>query len=262
MLLTFKRAEKSDLSIVLSILDDAAAWLTGSGIEQWPDKFSGADDWRTARIEEYVSAGHTFIVWHGVEPVGTFTLGGPDPDYADGWPEGPGNAVYIFRMAVRRRWSGQDIGSRVLNWASAYTKRDDKHWLRLDCSRDNRALQQYYELRGFQRVATLVRSINHGEYTRRSGALYQRAAGTIMPFGKDGQLTEIYDPTGEAGIWDRAVQIVNSLVRQEGSADEVATWNAAISQAARVLENESRAVRQRDGMYFRVITGSGYEPPE
>lgn len=65
-----------------------------------------------------------------------------------------------------------------------------------------------------------------------------------------------YDPTGEAAIWDRAAELVMGMRDPELSTD----WNIALEQAARALSNESRGVRQANGMYYRVITGSGYEP--
>lgn len=65
-----------------------------------------------------------------------------------------------------------------------------------------------------------------------------------------------YDPTGEAALWDRASDLVMSLQHPDQSSD----WNAALEQAARMLSNESRGVRQAGGMYHRVITGSNYQP--
>jgi hypothetical protein len=66
-----------------------------------------------------------------------------------------------------------------------------------------------------------------------------------------------YDPTGEAAIWDKAAELVMALQNPELSTD----WNTALEQAARVLSNESRGVRQeKGGMYYRSITGSNYRP--
>ncbi|MEU1986124.1 hypothetical protein [Nocardia sp. NPDC019395] len=65
-----------------------------------------------------------------------------------------------------------------------------------------------------------------------------------------------YDPTGEAAIWQKASSLVSELRTPELSDD----WNAAIEQAARVLENEARGIRQAGGMYYRVISGNSHEP--
>src|SRR5439155_9931 len=72
---------------------------------------------------------------------------------------------------------------RILDWASTRAADDGKRWLRLDVHRRNPALQRYYERHGFQRVGTLVRVVQANDggqpFTRNSGALYQRAAGTV-----------------------------------------------------------------------------------
>ncbi|MFI9538287.1 hypothetical protein ACIG56_34280 [Nocardia fusca] len=66
-----------------------------------------------------------------------------------------------------------------------------------------------------------------------------------------------YDPTGEAAIWSRAAELVASLRTPEMSED----WNTALEQASRALDSEARGVRQgQGGLYYRVISGSDYEP--
>ncbi|MFI5501143.1 hypothetical protein ACIA5E_18960 [Nocardia asteroides] len=63
-----------------------------------------------------------------------------------------------------------------------------------------------------------------------------------------------YDPNGEAAIWDRAAKLVMDLRNPDLSTD----WNTALEQAARALSDESRGIRQANGMYYRVISGSGH----
>jgi GNAT superfamily N-acetyltransferase len=260
--LTFDQAQPDELAAVLGVLDDAAAWLGREHITQWPAQFSGVKDWRSERIEGYVAAGQTWLVRDHGTPVATFTLSDKsDPDFADGWPDRPDGALYIFRMAVLRSSAGQQIGTRILNWASTRAADEGKRWLRLDVHRRNPALQRYYERHGFQRVGTLIRLVQADDggqpFTRNSGALYQRAAGVVMFPNQDRQaddMTDRYDPTSEAAVWQAASDLVTTL-RRDDEAAETAAWNAAIEQAAHALDSESRAIRQRAGMYFRVISG-------
>src|SRR5699024_7725829 len=119
-------------------------------------------------------------------------------------------------------------------------------------------LQRYYEAAGFERVGTVVAEIDPGgsapsgeTYTRGSGALYQRAASTVQIGGSDP-----YDPTGEAAVWQAASQLVTS-VKTDDAASIVDPWNTAIDQVSRVLDNEARGIRQRNGMWYRVISGTG-----
>jgi len=265
VLLRFESAQRNELPIILDLLDEAAVWLRARDILQWPPRFSDVDDWRAARIASYVEDGQAWLVRISSEVVATFTIGAADPDYADGWPDGPDDALYIFRMAVRRAWAGRNLGGRILDWASARALARGHKWLRLDCHRDNTALQNYYEARGFIRVGTLIRTITDGPqpgsgqpYTRGSGALYQRPAGSIHlpprtahPRG-DTAMPDRYDITGEAAIWQEASELVAGLKLHEPPIDQL-SWNTALEQAARTLENRAREIRQRNGMYFRVL---------
>lgn len=178
MLPTFEQAGPEDLPTVLDILNEAAAWLQERRIKQWPPEFGNGDDWRAKRILKYLTSGESWLVKIDGKPVATFNLTDQaDPDYAEDWPEGSGHSLYIFRMAVRRSWSGHDLGTQILDWANAHAKATGHPWLRLDCHRHNQQLQRYYEDRGFVRVNTVVRVIddNGQPYTRGSGALYQRS---------------------------------------------------------------------------------------
>ena len=65
-----------------------------------------------------------------------------------------------------------------------------------------------------------------------------------------------YDPTGEAAIWQAASNLVAEMKNDQQSTD----WNTALEQAARRLESEARGIRQGNGMYYRVISGSKHEP--
>jgi len=182
MLITLDQAGTDALPTVLDVLDEAAAWLQSRGIQQWPAQFGGTDGWRADRIADYVERGEAWIVRAGDEPVAVFNVTDKaDPDYADGWPHGPGDALYVYRMAVRRVWAGHGVGAMILNWAGTRAQALGLSWVRLDCHRQNRPLQLYYESQGFARVGTLVRVIDDAgtPYTRGSGALYQRPAHTL-----------------------------------------------------------------------------------
>lgn len=205
MLLTFTQATPDQLDTVLDILDEAASWLRQNGIEQWPARFTGPDDWRTARIASYLDTGQTWLVTTEGTAIAVFTLAGPDPDYAHGWPTDPDSGLYVYRMAIRRAYAGMGIGARMLDWASARAAAVGKAWLRFDCHRNNPALQRYYEQQGFDRVGTVVTTIDPGaqptgeSYTRGSGALYQRPAGSVFLTTRDTPDPQFSDMEGVRG---------------------------------------------------------------
>lgn len=64
-----------------------------------------------------------------------------------------------------------------------------------------------------------------------------------------------YDPTGEAAVWEAAAALVTSMKRGPVAGDEHNNWDTALTQAARALETEGRKIKQRDGMYYRVLDG-------
>lgn len=257
MLLSIDQATPDDEDTVFTILDETAEWLYSSDITQWPRQFSGIDDWRSERIRGHISAGQVWLVRVHAETAAVFTLAGPDKDYAHGWPSNPNDALYIYRMAVRRSHSGRGLGQHILNWASARATALGLSWLRLDCHRDNTKLQEYYEAAGFARVGTVVTTIDPGgsnltgeTYTRGSGALYQRPAGTVQIGTSDP-----YDPTGEAAVWQAASNLVSSS-KADPAPDVLDPWNTALEQVSRKLEDEARGVRQANGLWYRVISGS------
>ncbi|WP_139190990.1 GNAT family N-acetyltransferase [Actinokineospora iranica] len=167
-----------ELPVVLGLLDEAAKWLNARKIDQWPSSFTGDATWRIDRIRRYVNEGRTFLAIDRAsdESIATFTITElADPEYAHGWPDGPENALYLFRMAVARAAAGNDIGGQIIQWASNEAAQRGKKWLRIDVHRLNPALQSYYEEKGFVKVAevlapdpTVIGRI------RGSGALMQR----------------------------------------------------------------------------------------
>lgn len=132
-----RRATLADAAVVLSILDEASAWLRSRGIDQWPERFG------LGWIGPSLESGQTWLAFVDREPVGTITLSDSDPM----WPEDRGDALYVHRVAVRRTAAG--LGGVLLDWADATARQQGRLWLRLDCVATNGALRAYYEQRGF-----------------------------------------------------------------------------------------------------------------
>ena len=135
--LQFVRATPADVAQVVAVLDHAAAWLTASGIRQWPDRFD--TEWITPSVEH----GETWLVRADGRTAGTVTL-----DWADAlWSDCAGSAGYVHRMAVERWAAG--TGRAILTWAADQSRAHDAAALRLDCVAANPGLRAYYEAAGF-----------------------------------------------------------------------------------------------------------------
>lgn len=129
-------ATSEDTAEVLEILDEAATWLRAQGIEQWPRRF------RREVIVPAIEAGETFLVRMGNETAGTVTVDTMDP----AWCDLPAPALYVHRLAVRRRFAG--VGALALALVEQRAAQDSL-MVRLDCVAANRALCRYYLQLGF-----------------------------------------------------------------------------------------------------------------
>jgi GNAT superfamily N-acetyltransferase len=133
----FLVAGPGEAADVLMVLDEAAAWLQGRGIAQWPPRFEPS--W----VEAAIGRGETWLVKVGGTVSATVTLDLADPV----WDGIAGSALYVHRMAVRRRAAG--LGAAVLGWASGVARERGREALRLDCVAANTRLRAYYERAGF-----------------------------------------------------------------------------------------------------------------
>ncbi|MFF1592712.1 GNAT family N-acetyltransferase [Streptomyces sp. NPDC058286] len=164
-------AQPSDLSKLLAFREEAAAWLSELGSDQWSRPYP-AD-----RLLDTIESGTVFMVRDGDVTAATVTL---TPDAEDGlWrPEELDEpSRFINKLTVARTHAGQNLGGRLLDWAGARAYRDGAKWLRLDAWTTNEALQRYYLRQGFEHIRTVLEggAVNGGP--RVSGWLAQRRTG-------------------------------------------------------------------------------------
>ncbi|GIH77732.1 GNAT family N-acetyltransferase [Planobispora longispora] len=182
--LALRRATRDDLPGVLGLLAKTAAWLNGRGVRQWP-----AGGFPAERIIPLIEEGTLYVI-DGEDdgdgegrPAATVALdGNADPEF---WTpqDSPDAALYVHKLAVARSHSGRGLGEALLDWAGLRVLAEGRRWLRLDCSKDNPGLQDYYRRQRFTHLRTV--DLPH----RASGALFQRLggvrgglAGTALPF--------------------------------------------------------------------------------
>ncbi|MFE4817859.1 GNAT family N-acetyltransferase [Streptomyces sp. NPDC056704] len=161
-------AQPDDVAKLLAFREEAAAWLTRLGIDQWQRPYP-AD-----RLLATIKADTVFMVMDGDETVATITL---TPEAEEGlWTEAElvEPSRFINKLTVARTHAGQNIGGRLLDWAGDRAYREGAKWLRLDAWTANEALQRYYLQQGFDYVRTVREggAVNGGP--RVSGWLAQR----------------------------------------------------------------------------------------
>ncbi|MCX4533816.1 GNAT family N-acetyltransferase [Streptomyces sp. NBC_00841] len=161
-------ARPDDVTKLLAFREEAAAWLTRLGSNQWQRPYPA--DRLTATIE----AGSVFMVMDGAATAATITL---SPEAEDGlWTEQELGepSTFVTKLTVSRAYAGQNLGGRLLDWAGDRAYRDGAKWLRLDAWTTNEALQRYYLRQEFEHVRTVREggAVNGGP--RVSGWLAQR----------------------------------------------------------------------------------------
>jgi GNAT superfamily N-acetyltransferase len=135
------RAEEGDA--VSQILLEAARWLHDRGIALW-----SGHELLPQHIAADVEAGLYWLAWCEGDPAGTLRFQLEDPV---SWPDAsPGEAMYVHRLAVRRRFAGGQVSGAMVRWAVEETRRLGRRFLRLDCDASRPALRAIYERLGFQ----------------------------------------------------------------------------------------------------------------
>lgn len=165
MILT--RATPAHLPRLLQFRRDAATWLARAGSDQWALPFP------PELISQSIAAGEVYLLLEslGSDPAATITLDQHADDLLWLPQEQAAPALYVHKLTVDRRYSGQQWGVHLLDWAGQQAYKANCQWLRLDAWTTNTRLHAYYEALGFQHV----RTVDHPD-TGGSGWVAQRPA--------------------------------------------------------------------------------------
>jgi ribosomal protein S18 acetylase RimI-like enzyme len=160
--LEVRKARTADLDVVLFILEDAARWMVRQRLEGWiPGSFS------RRRIAEIIGCGEMYLALLGGQAVGTFALQWSDQET---WGRAPDDAGYVHGLAVRRDFAGRGLGRELLRWTENKVSRSGKKYLRLDCTAENDALNEYYRRAGFDyRGRVTARGLEVSLYEKQVG---------------------------------------------------------------------------------------------
>ncbi|WP_261556520.1 GNAT family N-acetyltransferase [Frankia tisae] len=137
-------AQPGGENIVLDLLAEAAAWLRGRGITQWPPRFP------TSSIRGQIAAEEALLMGDVPRPLATLAIAEDDRQL---WDADTEPAYYISRLAVARRASGADLGYRIIDWVAGKAAERGWQYVRLATASNNPALRRYYKRADFQHVA-------------------------------------------------------------------------------------------------------------
>lgn len=138
-----RKATVDDTNVVSDILTEAARWLEQAGMPLWRER-----ELEPPSIAAEIAAGLFFIAESSGEPAGVVRFQLEDAVF---WPDVPqGEAAYIHRLAVRRRYAGTGLSTAILRWAVEHTQDLGRRFLRLDCVASRPRLRTVYESFGFR----------------------------------------------------------------------------------------------------------------
>ncbi|MEU2430754.1 GNAT family N-acetyltransferase [Streptomyces sp. NPDC007861] len=161
-------AQPHDVSKLLAFREEAAAWLSSLGTDQWQRPYP-AD-----KLLETIEAGTVFMAMDGETTAATITL---TPEAEAGlWMEEELSepSLFVNKLTVARTHSSQNLGGHLLDWAGHRAYQAGAKWLRLDAWTTNADLQAYYLRQGFEHVRTVHEGVAVNGGPRVSGWLAQR----------------------------------------------------------------------------------------
>jgi len=161
---TIARATRADLDAVIALYDDAAAWLTSRGIQQWRP-----GDYTVERARGNIERDEVYLARRKGRSVGKFTLVWDDPEV---WGERAPDAGYVHGLAVARGEAGHGLGLALLGHAARRIAQVGRRYLRLDCLASNQALRDYYTKAGL----TLIEDTWYGGW---GASLFEQTVDTV-----------------------------------------------------------------------------------
>ncbi|MBD2830731.1 GNAT family N-acetyltransferase [Streptomyces globisporus] len=143
-------AELADLPRLVKFRTDSAAWLSQLGLDQWSRPFPAE------HMAKSIKSGEVFLIKEHLtaDAAATVTLDrDADPRL---WTsaERQESALYVHKLSVDRRYSGDNLGGRILDWCGDEAAKAGARWLRLDAWTTNPKLHAYYQAHGFTHVRT------------------------------------------------------------------------------------------------------------
>ena len=131
-----ERAGMEIIPEVHVLICEAAHWLTDKGETLWGEEETSGDE-----LECVARAGELIVARCGGELCGCMYLHNEDSVF---WPKArPGEALYVHRLAVARRFAGRGYSIMMLEWAAREARRMVRDYVRLDCEPRPKLLALY-----------------------------------------------------------------------------------------------------------------------
>jgi GNAT superfamily N-acetyltransferase len=144
MTLVIARAGMEVVSEADALIHEAADWLIAKGEPLWGPNETSFDE-----LLRVAHAGELIMGRIAHEPVACMYLHNEDRVF---WPhDKPGEAFYVHRLAVARKYAGRGYAHAMLRWAEDEVRAKRRRFLRLDCEPRAKLLGLYASA-GFTRI--------------------------------------------------------------------------------------------------------------
>jgi len=132
-----------DLPVIFGLFEKAIAFQKAHNYKGW-------QNYDKAFITADVERKLLFKLSSSHDIAGIFSICFTDPII---WRKmEKGDALYLHRVVLNRRFSGSKIFQHVLDWSSGYACAKDLRYLRMDTWAENRKIISYYKEYGFRFV--------------------------------------------------------------------------------------------------------------
>ncbi|MFG1639764.1 GNAT family N-acetyltransferase [Amycolatopsis sp. NPDC049252] len=144
-----RSGDPGDADILLRFFDEAVEWLVARGSSgQW-----GTEPWsnvpkRVERVNGMVADPGLRIAMVGGEPAGALIVSEEHDPHVPAVDE---RELYVRLLITSRRFTGQRVGGRLVEYALDEARRRGIDLVRVDCwAGGDGELQRYYESQGFR----------------------------------------------------------------------------------------------------------------
>ncbi len=145
-----RRATKEDISAIEAVFYDAICWMEQNHV---PNLWTVANT-RWDILSKSYDITNFFVYITDSRVAGCMALTDADVQY---WPDIPeGNAIFLHKLAVIRKYSGTGVSEKLIQYAQKFAAGSNIPAVRLDCRANCKKLRNLYEKHGFQYTGTIT----------------------------------------------------------------------------------------------------------
>lgn len=149
MKFNLRKAKKDEINKAFTMFKAAAESIAKKNIDHW-QYWKNPPQEKIAWVQEgFEKEEFFFIESQQQEIIGMLRILEEDLRY---WGKTTAKAKYIHSLVVLEKFTGKNIGQKILQKIAEEAKKQDFEYLRLDCEAKNTKLCNYYQQQGFIKV--------------------------------------------------------------------------------------------------------------